>query len=272
MLIDWFTVVAQLLNFLILVWLLKRFLYQPVLDAIDAREQRIAKELAQADATRDAAQAEQTHFREQQAALDAQREALLATATAEADAEGKRLIEAARQRATELEAHQTQRLATQATALRQALAERTQHEVFAVCRKALGDLADAGLESRMVATFVRRLQAARAADEATLLADFKASAAPLVVRSAFALSDADRAAVQAALKDDLGIAQAPQFEIASDRVAGIEIASAGQTLGWSIADYLDALQASVSELLAAPAPPAGEAKPSIKLKVPTDAG
>ncbi|HQU90423.1 MAG TPA: F0F1 ATP synthase subunit B, partial [Denitromonas sp.] len=72
MLIDWFTVVAQLLNFLILVWLLKRFLYQPVLDAIDAREQRIAKELAQADATRDAAQAEQTHFREQQAALEAQ--------------------------------------------------------------------------------------------------------------------------------------------------------------------------------------------------------
>lgn len=271
MLIDWFTVVAQLLNFLILVWLLKRFLYQPVLDAIDAREQRIAKELAQADATRDAAEAEQTHFREQRAALDAQREALLATATAEADAEGKRLIEAARQRATELEAHQTQRLATQATALRQALAERAQHEVFAVCRKALGDLADAGLESRMVATFVRRLQAARA-DDATLLAGFKASAAPLVVRSAFALSDADRAAVQAALKDDLGIAQAPQFEIAPDRVAGIEIASAGQTLGWSIADYLDALQASVTELLAAPAPPAGEAKPSIKLKVLTDAG
>ena len=38
MLIDWFTVGAQVLNFLILVWLMKRFLYKPVLDAIDARE------------------------------------------------------------------------------------------------------------------------------------------------------------------------------------------------------------------------------------------
>jgi F-type H+-transporting ATPase subunit b len=37
MLIDWFTVGAQVLNFLILVWLLKRFLYGPILDAIDAR-------------------------------------------------------------------------------------------------------------------------------------------------------------------------------------------------------------------------------------------
>ena len=42
MLIDWFTVGAQLLNFLILVCLMKRFLYQPVLDAIAAREQKIA--------------------------------------------------------------------------------------------------------------------------------------------------------------------------------------------------------------------------------------
>ena len=42
MLIDWFTVGAQVLNFLILVWLLKHFLYKPILNAIDAREKRIA--------------------------------------------------------------------------------------------------------------------------------------------------------------------------------------------------------------------------------------
>ena len=49
MLIDWFTVGAQALNFLILVWLMKRFLFKPVLDAIDAREKRIAAAIADAD-------------------------------------------------------------------------------------------------------------------------------------------------------------------------------------------------------------------------------
>ena len=49
MLIDWFTVGAQVLNFLILIWLLKRFLYKPILHAIDEREERIATELANAD-------------------------------------------------------------------------------------------------------------------------------------------------------------------------------------------------------------------------------
>ena len=42
MLINWFTVVAQAINFLILVWLLKRFLYKPILHAIDEREKGIA--------------------------------------------------------------------------------------------------------------------------------------------------------------------------------------------------------------------------------------
>jgi F-type H+-transporting ATPase subunit b len=56
MLIDWFTVVAQAVNFLILVWLMKRYLYQPILKALDAREQRIAAELADADAKKAEAQ------------------------------------------------------------------------------------------------------------------------------------------------------------------------------------------------------------------------
>ncbi|MEI8631780.1 hypothetical protein P4S72_06080 [Vibrio sp. PP-XX7] len=68
MLIDWFTVIAQVINFLILVWLLKRFLYRPILDAIDAREKRIADELADADEKRDEAvqQREEFHQKEHQ--------------------------------------------------------------------------------------------------------------------------------------------------------------------------------------------------------------
>ena len=48
LLIDWFTVIAQVINFFILVWLLKHFLYKPIINAIDAREKRIADELANA--------------------------------------------------------------------------------------------------------------------------------------------------------------------------------------------------------------------------------
>ena len=62
MLIDWFTVGAQALDFIILVWLLKRFLYRPILNAVDAREQRIAAELADADEKRAEAQKGREEF------------------------------------------------------------------------------------------------------------------------------------------------------------------------------------------------------------------
>ena len=81
MLIDWFTVGAQALNFLILVWLMKRFLYKPVLHAIDEREKRIAAELADAAAKKAEAAKERDEFQHKQADLDQQRAAFLKQAT-----------------------------------------------------------------------------------------------------------------------------------------------------------------------------------------------
>ncbi len=52
---DWFTVVAQIINFLILVALLKRFLYGPIIRAMDRREAEIASRMdAASDKTADA--------------------------------------------------------------------------------------------------------------------------------------------------------------------------------------------------------------------------
>jgi F-type H+-transporting ATPase subunit b len=45
---DWTTFALEILNFLVLVWILKRFLYQPVLALLDARQARINAETAHA--------------------------------------------------------------------------------------------------------------------------------------------------------------------------------------------------------------------------------
>ena len=102
MLIDWFTVGAQALNFLILVWLMKRFLYKPILHAIDEREKRIATELANADTKKAEAQKESDEFQHKNEEFDQQRAALLSKATDEAKAERQRLLDEARKAAVAL--------------------------------------------------------------------------------------------------------------------------------------------------------------------------
>ncbi len=77
MLIDWFTIVAQALNFLILVWLMKRYLYKPILHAIDEREKRIAAELADAAKKKIEAQKESDDYKQKNKEFDEQRAGLL---------------------------------------------------------------------------------------------------------------------------------------------------------------------------------------------------
>jgi F-type H+-transporting ATPase subunit b len=158
MLIDWFTVGAQALNFLILVWLMKRFLYKPILHAIDAREKRIATELADADAKKAEAQKERDEFQHKNEEFDQQRAALLSKATDEAKAERQRLLDEARQAADALSAKRQETLRNEAHNLNQAISRRTQQEVFAIARKALTDLATTSLEERLGEVFTRRLR------------------------------------------------------------------------------------------------------------------
>src|SRR5450432_4559380 len=121
MLIDWFTVGAQALNFIILVWLLKHFLYKPILNAVDARERRIAAELADADAKKAEAQKERDEFQHKNEEFDQQRAALLSKATDEAKAERQRLLDEARRAADLLSAKRQESLKDEAINLNQAI-------------------------------------------------------------------------------------------------------------------------------------------------------
>lgn len=249
MLIDWFTVIAQVVNFLILLWLLKHFLYKPILNAIDEREKRIAKELADADAKRAEAQQERDAFQNKNEAFDQQRAALMNKATEEAKTERLRLLDEARQAAESLSAKRQETLRNEAHHLNQALSRRAQQEVFAIARKALTDLAGTSLEERMGEVFIRRLREMDDQTKAGLAVALKSASDPALVRSAFDLPAVRRTAIQQTLNETFSAEIPVRFETAPDLVSGIELTTNGQKVAWSIADYLASLEKGVDELL-----------------------
>jgi F-type H+-transporting ATPase subunit b len=248
-LIDWFTVGAQLLNFLILVWLLKRFLYKPILGAIDIRERRIAAELADAAAKRIAADKERDEFRSRSKALDEQRGALLAKAADEAAAERDRLIAQARNEAAVLRANQESALRQDQIKLNHDIARLAQEEVFAIARKALADLADAGLEERMGEVFTRRLREMDAKARESLASALAAGSEPAVLRSTFEMAAKERSTIQNALNETFAAEIKIRFETGPGTLCGIELTANGQKLSWSIAEYLAALEQKVDSLV-----------------------
>ncbi|NDY73939.1 F0F1 ATP synthase subunit B [Desulfobacter hydrogenophilus] len=249
MLIDWFTVGAQTLNFLILVWLMKRFLYKPICHAIDEREKRIAAELSSADKIKVEAQQEKDEFKHKNEALDQQRGALLSKATDVAKIEGQRLLDQARKAADALSVKRMETLRKDADSLSQDISRRTQQEVFAIARKALTDLATVSLEERMGKVFTRRLRKMDGPAKAGLAQALKTATDPALVRSAFDLPEEQRVAIQNALNETFSAQIHVRFETAPDLISGIELSTNGQKVAWSIADYITSLEMGIDELL-----------------------
>jgi F-type H+-transporting ATPase subunit b len=255
MLIDWFTVGAQALNFLILVWLMKRFLYKPILQAIDTREKLIAGELKDAAAKKAEAKAEKEEFEGKNTAFNQERAKLLSTATSEAEAEKQKLISQARQAADILQGKRMETLLAEAQSLSQSISRLTQKEVFAITRKTLADLADISLEEQICLVFLKRLSAMDGKSKEVLGQALKTATAPAVVRSTFALPEKERGAIQKALNETFSADIHLCYETTSDLVCGIELSSSGQKLEWSIANYLVLIEKEVTELLKKQLPP-----------------
>jgi len=254
MLIDWFTVGAQIVNFLILVWLLKRLLYKPILDAIDAREKRIAAELADADTKKADAQKERTAFEDKNKAFDLQRIGLLGKAADEAKAERERLIDQAKKDAESLRVTHADALRGDQIRLGGEIALLAEREVFAIARKALADLATVSLEERVGEVFTRRLRELDPKDKALLGDALKNSSQPALVRSAFDLPPDQKAAIQNALNETFSAVVRIKFEDSQEVICGIELTANGQKVAWSISSYLAELSKKVSDLVDVQAP------------------
>src|SRR5260370_8491036 len=98
--IDWSTLGLQAVNALVLVWLLARFLFRPVADAIAGRQQAAGQLLADARAAKAAAESERDKAAAETACLVEHRNEALKEAEAEAATEKAALLATA-----EVEAH-----------------------------------------------------------------------------------------------------------------------------------------------------------------------
>jgi F-type H+-transporting ATPase subunit b len=261
MLIDWFTVCAQALNFLILVWLMKHFLYKPVLAAIDAREKLIAGELADAAAKKADAQKDRDEFAHKNQEFDQQRAALLSKATDEAKAERQRVLDEAAKAADALSSKRQESLLTDAHNLNQAISLRTQQEVFAIARKTLSDLAGVTLEARMSELFISRFREISGNAKDSLGQALKTASSPAIIRSTFSLADDQRASIQKAINETFSADIRLRFDIAPDLVSGIELSANGEKVAWSIEEYLSSLEKGVESLLKKEATPQNKTDP-----------
>ncbi len=247
--IDWVTVIAQAINFLILVYLLRRFLYRPIQRAMAERKRRIAEAWEEANARAHAAEEQTAEYRRRVEELARDRERLLADAREEADALRRSLRQDAEADAKALRAEWKAEIAREQshflTTVRRHLAEATMHATA----HALRELADADLEARIVETFLGRLAALDEPSRQAVTAAAREANEPVLVETAFPLDAARRRHVTQAVHDTFGADLDVRYAEQADVTCGIRISAVGQVVAWSLASYLDELEARLDRML-----------------------
>ncbi len=241
--IDWITVSAQIINFLILVWLLKRFLYKPILEAMAKREQHIASRLQEAQHREQLADQQAQAYNAKTTQLDNQRDAIMADAHKQADEQKHQLLEAARAEITTQQNHWQQQVEQEKSSFLNHLRHRTAGAVQTIARKALRDLADTDLEQQVIQRFIDQLAALPSDTRQALIPDD----GPLQVNSAFELHSTQRERLTSALRQHLTPAVEVEFHSSPALLCGIELNGTGRVLRWSLEDYLDTLSDQVEK-------------------------
>jgi F-type H+-transporting ATPase subunit b len=241
--IDWFTLIAQIVNFLILLFLLQHFLYDRVTGAMNERERRIASRLDDAQSKQRKAEEEARRTQQEREELEAQREQLMSQARKEAESRRDSYLEDARREVEERKARWQRAIEQQRKVFLSTLRDRVGEQVIATTRDVLEDLAGTELETGTVDTFVRYVRNMDE-DEAKEFRSFVQSTdGKLKVRSSFDLPEEERKRIRDAVGEAAGreLDGRISFEKAPELLLGIELRSDGRTVGWNIDRYLDIL-------------------------------
>ena len=233
--IDWVTVLAQIANFLLLLWLLKRFLYLPFLVGIDAREAEIAQRIAAAAEAQHAAQTAESQYIKQRAQLLAEQDRLLEKAMAATEEQRDGLLSTARTQLQQEQKDWRKHLEHERDAFNQRLQQTGSQALLKLTRKALHDLADESLEDAIVRHMGRQLQ-----PMATELIQAAAGSQAAQVTTRDALSAATQTLLQTEVQrwlPDVTLS----FVTDAQQSPGLVMQVGGAQVAWTTDSYMDEL-------------------------------
>lgn len=249
MLIDPFTTFAQILNFVILVFLLKKFLYKPILNAMEQRENNIISRLEEAEEIREAAQKEAEYYREKQQEWEKHKQERLEKIKEESEEEKKELTMKTKQEIESLRQEWYEQLQREKRTFLDAFRQKANQQMMKLARQILQNLADVELEQQMINKFIQGLPQLAKNENIKNNGLNRQTHECFTIRSTFTLSESQKQqliqAVQKQFKPEITI----NFEQNKNLICGIELLNHGYKIPWNLEHYLDELEAQMSQSL-----------------------
>ena len=247
--IDWFVLFCQIFNFLLLMYLLKRFLYGRIIKAMDDREAKIAARFAEAEELKIKANESAELYDKRNQLLTEKSEQMFNEATVAAEAKRKELMEKVREDVDQIKERWQDMLIREQEAFFHDLRQRASKQIYATARRALADLADADLEQRIVDVFIRRIRELDKVKSEEIRKAIRSGGNRVVVQSAFGVSEEKGRQIEDALKKQITNGFTIRYMMEPEIISGIELRVNGHKIAWSLSDYLETLEEGFAHAL-----------------------
>ncbi len=242
---DLFTFLASLFNFLVLMALLRVFLFKRVTNAMDEREQRISDTWDEAEDARGEAEQAREEYEQQLEEAEEERESLFETAREEADRERSKRLEQARQEVDEQRASWFEDLEREKEELTHRITETASQATAEAVEQMLRTLADSSLTAEVVSTLSRKIRTDWAGELGELSGELE-----VTVRTAHELGKDAAGHIRSALDEVLTV-KTVSFETDPALICGVRLELGDKELGFSVADQLQRIRQGVESALKA---------------------
>lgn len=244
--IDWFTFVAQIVNFLILIALLQRFLYKPVIEAMDRREKQIADRQEEARQKMVEANEKEAKYEKKLRDLERDKQEMEQQAKEEVEQKRKQMMAEARQEVEEMQRRWKEALSSEKEAFLQELQIEAGEHIVEIVREILDDLANRELEEQVTDIFIRQLESMdKEANKKLVNSALEYGKGILEVKSSFEIGKKQRQTIIDILQQKVAPNVECRFEVSRSLGFGIELRAGGWRAGWNLTGYINTLRESL---------------------------
>lgn len=236
--LDWTTFILEIINFLVLIWILQHFFYRPVLAVIARRQAEIDDSLQQAQQLQEEAEQLQTQYKNRLAEWDDEKLNARQLLAQEIEAQRTKKLDEVR---TELE---SERQKAEIIAERKFTEQQQHAEVAALYQaarfsaKLFSRLAGPDVEQRLIGCFIDDLKNLPAIQQHTIQASLASANNQLQIASAYPLDQSVCDQLETLLKSIFK--QAPEIQYIQDKelIAGLRVTLGAFVLQANLKDEL----------------------------------
>jgi F-type H+-transporting ATPase subunit b len=236
---DWFTIIAQIVNFTILIFLLHRLLFKRVTRAMDKRREKISSEQKEAAQKLDQAKELKQKYYDKLNEFEQLKQKNLEQAEQEAEERKKEILDQAKEKIEKKKKEWQKQLESEEKAIIENLFEKSARLAFAASEKALGEIADADMEDKSIEKFIEKIEQS----------DIDTQAENAAIESAHKIDDDGRKKIEDALQDVFNKRIDVEYSVDKSLISGIRIIAGDKKISWNIRDYLAGMQSEINEIL-----------------------